>query len=305
MGRINDILRRILTGSFIAAAVASAYSQELDCRFDVNTSSVEGTYRSIFEDLQRDVSAYLNETKWTDTNFSPVERIDCRMLLNVTDYSGGRIKGDLQVQLSRPVYNSTYTSMLFNFKDEKIEFDYKEGERLVRNDNGWNGNLTGLLDFYAYLLLAIDFDSFSPRGGQQWLDRASAVVSMAQSSGEPGWRAFEDNRNRSAVLGAFTEPSTAPMRDLIYAYHRKGLDEMATSPDKGRHAITEALATLSGVYSAAPMSVALPIFRDAKLDELVNVYSKAPEDERQRAYEILSAVYPADEDRLERIRQPE
>lgn len=282
-----------------------AKSQELLCTVDINTSSVEGTNKSVFETLREAISDYFNETKWTNAVFSPNERIECRFFLTVKDYSNDRIKGELQVQLSRPVYNSTYTTTLFNFKDTKIEFDYREGEPLVFNDNVWSSNLTGILDYYAYLFLALDFDSFSPLGGQAYFDKAATVVQQAQSSGEIGWRAFEDTKNRSAVLSVFTDANTSGMREMLYQYHRKGLDEMVTSPDKGRAAITESLSVLQDVYKVAPMSVGLSIFRDAKLDELVNLYSKAPQTERDDVYDLLQPIYPTDRDRLEKIKKPE
>jgi len=282
-----------------------AGAQELNCVVEINSSAVEGTYKSIFENLQKDISEYINDTRWTDARFAPNERIDCRLFLTVSDYSDDRIKGDIQLQLSRPVFNSAYTTTLFNFKDTKVEFDYKEGDRLIRNDNNWDGNLTGILDFYAYLFLALDFDSFSPRGGQPYIDKASSVVQMAQSSGEIGWRVYEDNRNRSALLGVFTDAGTSVIRDIIYTYHRRGLDEMSTSPDKGRQVITASLKALPEIYGNSPMSVALPVFRDSKIDELVNIYSKAPEWERQEIYDILSLIYPTDAERLEKIRRPE
>lgn len=281
------------------------YSQELLCTVDVNTSAIEGTNKSVFETLQESISDYLNETKWTNTVFSPNERIECRFFLTVRDYTNDRIKGDLQVQVSRPVYNSTYTTTLFNFKDTKVEFDYREGEPLIFNDNTWTDNLTGILNFYAYLFLALDFDSFSPNGGQPYFDKAATVVQQAQSSGEIGWRAFEDTRNRSAILSAFTDANTSVIRDLYYQYHRKGLDEMVTSPDKGRAGITESLKAIKEVYDHAPMSVGLSIFRDAKMDELVNVYSKAPQNERDAAYDILQPVYPTDRQQLEKIKKGE
>lgn len=288
----------------ICSAV-QAKSQELLCTVDINTSSVEGTNKSVFETLREAISDYFNETKWTNAVFSPNERIECRFFLTVKDYSNDRIKGELQVQLSRPVYNSTYTTTLFNFKDTKIEFDYREGEPLVFNDNVWSSNLTGILDYYAYLFLALDFDSFSPLGGQAYFDKAATVVQQAQSSGEIGWRAFEDTKNRSAVLSVFTDANTSGMREMLYQYHRKGLDEMVTSPDKGRAAITESLSVLQDVYKVAPMSVGLSIFRDAKLDELVNLYSKAPQTERDDVYDLLQPIYPTDRDRLEKIKKPE
>lgn len=280
-------------------------AQELMCTVEINTSAIEGTNKSVFETLQEAISDYFNETKWTNAIFSPNEKIECRFFLTVKSYDNDRIKGELQVQLSRPVYNSTYTTTLFNFKDSKIEFDYREGEPLIFNDNTWTNNLMGILDYYAYLFLALDFDSFSPLGGQPYFDKVATIVQQAQSSGEIGWRAFEDTKNRSAVLSAFTDGNTSMLRDLLYQYHRKGLDEMATSPDKGRASITESLNAIKQVYDHSPMSVGLSIFRDSKLDELVNVYSKAPQNERDEVYDLLQPIYPTDRSRLEKIRKPE
>ena len=301
--------KRVLYFIFVFFALIlsrqTSNAQELMCTVEVNTSAIEGTNKSVFETLQEAISDYINETKWTNTIFSPNEKIECRLFLTVREYTDDKIKGDLQLQLSRPVYNSSYTSTMLNFKDTKVEFDYREGEPLIFVDNTWTNNLTGILDFYAYLFLALDFDSFSPNGGQPYFDKAATVVQQAQSSGEIGWRTFEDTKNRSAVLNSFTESNTAMIRDLLYQYHRKGLDEMVTSPDKGRAAITESLKALSKIYQNSPMSVALTIFRDSKLDELVNIYSKAPQTERDEVYEILSPIYPTDRQRLDKIKNPD
>lgn len=281
----------------------SASAQELRCNVEVNSQQIEGTNKSVFETLQTSINDYLNENRFSTATFAPNEKIECRFFLTVKEYDGTRMKGDLQVQLSRPVYNSTYTTTLLNFRDTKVEFDYSEGDPLIFNETTVDNNLTAILDFYAYLFLALDFDSFSPQGGQPYYDKAASVVQAAQSSGEVGWKAFEDTKNRSAVLSAFTEGNTASIRNLLYNYHRKGLDEMVTSPDKGRATITESLKDLQTVYKNAPMSVALSMFRDAKLDELVNVYSKAPSNEREAAYEILQPIYPTDIERLEKIKK--
>lgn len=283
----------------------NSMSQELICNVEVNTSAIEGTNKSVFETLQQSISDYLNETKFTNAVFSQNERIECRLFLTVKEYSNDRIKGDLQLQLSRPVFNSSYTTTLFNFKDTKVEFDYREGEPLIFVENTWTNNLMGLLDFYAYLFLAIDFDSFSPLGGQPYFEKAATIVQQAQSSGEIGWRTFEDNRNRSALLNSFTDANTSMIRDLLYQYHRKGLDEMATSPDKGRAAITEALKAIKDVYEHNPMSVALSVFRDAKLDEIVNIYSKGSQAERETVFDILSPIYPTDRERIGKIKSPD
>lgn len=299
------IIKKLFPVLLILAYAFNTKAQELSCVVEVNTSAIEGTNKSVFETLQQAISDYLNETKWTNAVFAQNEKLDCKFFLTVKEYTNDRIKGELQIQLSRPVYNSTYTTTLFNFKDTKIEFEYREGEPLIFNENTWTNNLLGILDFYAYFLLALDFDSFSPEGGQPYFDKAATIVQQAQSSGEIGWRAFEDTRNRSALLTAFTDANMTGMRDLMYQYHRKGLDEMATSPDKGRASITESIRNLKTIYQQSPMSVALSIFRDAKIDELVNVYSKAPQSERDEVYETLQPLYPTDRTQLEKIKKPE
>lgn len=280
-------------------------AQELNCRVEINTDKIEGTDKSVFTELTTQISEYLNTRKWTNAQFSPNEKIECNIFLTVGKYENDRITGDLQVQLIRPVFNSTYTTTLFNFRDTKVDFEHRLGEQLVFNESTMEDNLTAILNYYAYLILALDFDSFSPRGGQPYWDRVATVVQLAQSSGEIGWRAFEDTKNRSAVLSAYTDPATQGMRDLLYEYHRQGLDQMVTAPDKGRAVITETLKKLHEVYKSQPMSVALSIFRDSKLDELVNLYSQAPETERMEVYNMLSEIYPTDTERLEKIRHPE
>lgn len=300
-------LRTLLAGfgaALLPLLSPTASAQELNCTVEVNSSQIQGTNKSVFETLQTAITEYFNDRKWTNTQFSPNEKIECRFFLTVKSYEDDRIKGDLQLQLSRPVYNSTYTTTLFNFKDTKVEFDYREGAPLVFSENSMEDNLTAILNFYAYLFLGIDFDTFSPQGGQPYFDRAATIVQMAQSSGETGWRAFEDTKNRSAVLSAYTDPNMAGMRRLLYNYHRKGLDEMVTSPDKGRASITESVKELGTIFKNAPMSVSLSIFRDTKLDELVNVYSKAPQSEREEVYNLLREVYPTDNERLEKIKNP-
>ena len=277
-------------------------AQELNCTVEVNSDQVEGTYKQVFQTLQQAISEYMNTTVFSNAQFAANEKIECRMFFTVKEYTeDGNVSGDLQVQSIRPVYNSSYTTTLLNFKDTKIDFVYRENEPLVFTLSHQESQLTAILNFYAYL--AMDFDSFSPRGGEVYWERLKSIVQMAQSSGETGWKAFEDTKNRSAVLSAFTDASTEGLRDLFYTYHRRGLDEMATSPDKGRAAITGTLSILADVARVAPMSVALSMFKDAKIDELVNLYSQAPSDERTKAYNTLEPIYPTEQTRLEEIKK--
>ncbi|MDE5555284.1 MAG: DUF4835 family protein [Muribaculaceae bacterium] len=285
---------------FTVATTVSA--QELNCKVEINTDQVEGTNKQVFTTLQEAMNDYMNTNVFTNNQFSANEKIDCRLFFTVKEYNDGKITGDLQVQSSRPVYNSTYTTTLLNFKDTKIDFNYMENEPLVFTLDRMESQLTAILNFYAYLILALDYDSFSPRGGEPYFERLKTIVQQAQSSGETGWKAFEDTKNRSAVLSAYTDQSTQSLRDLLYNYHRKGLDEMSVSPDKGRAKITESLDVIKEVYSKAPMSVGLSMFKDAKLDELVNVYSKATSEERNKVYNILQDIYPTEQERLNKIK---
>lgn len=281
---------------------AGGISQELNCQVEINSKLIEGTNTSVFETLQEAISEYMNTTKFTNTQFSPNEKIDCRLFFTIGSIEDETISGDLQIQSTRPVYNSSYTTTLINFKDANIEFNYQQGEPLIFNETSMESNLTAILNFYAYLILAMDFDSFSPQGGQPYFDRLATIVQQAQSSGEKGWRAFEDTKNRSAILSAFTDGGTKVLRDMNYLYHRKGLDEMSVSPDKGRNQITQSLDALNKVFQTQPMSVGLSMFKDAKLDELVNIYSKSQQVERDEVYKILKNIYPTEKTRLEKIR---
>ncbi len=297
------IHRLILIFAVIAACVPFARTQELNCQVQLDYSQVQGTNTSVFSTLENAISEYINTRKWTNAQIAPNEKIDCRMFFTIKSYEDQKMTGELQVQSSRPVYNSTYTTTLLNFKDTKVEFEYSEGQPLIFSENSMESNLTAIINFYVYLILGIDFDSFSDRGGNVYYDQAKNVVQMAQSSNESGWRAFEDNKNRSAVLNAYTEPATIQFRDMIYQYHRNGLDEMSISPDKGRAGITASLETLGKIAQVAPMSVTLSMFKDAKLDELVNVYTKGTQDERKRVYELLYSIYPTETTRLEMIKK--
>ncbi|MCM1036791.1 MAG: DUF4835 family protein [Bacteroides sp.] len=296
-------LRAVILSVTACLGLAAA-AQELNCQVEINTDAISGTNKSVFETLQAAVSDYMNTTTFTPAQFGANEKIDCRLFFTLKEYTDeGIAKGDLQVQSTRPVYNSAYTTTIINLKDTKIDFTYREGEPLNFTVNSMESQLTAILNYYAYLILAADFDTFSPGGGEPFWERLKQIVQMAQSAGEVGWKAFEDTKNRSAILTAFTEGSTAEgLRRMLYDYHRQGFDNMSVSPDKGRAAITRSLDAIKAVHAAQPMSVALSMFRDAKLDELVNVYSKAPADERQAVYDLLQPIYPTEEARLVKIK---
>ena len=302
---ISNIFAKLLltvAALLIAGAGSLVQAQELNCQVEFNIEQVQTTNRSVFDALKTAVQEYMNENHFTNLQLATNERIDCRMFFTIKEYTDDHMAGDLQVQVSRPVYNTSYTTTLLNFKDNKIEFDYQEGMPLTFTTNTMENQLTALLNFYAYLFIAIDSDSFAPQGGQPMFDQLRQIMQMAQSAGEPGWAAFEDKRNRSAVLSVFTDPATSAVRQMIYDYHRLGLDEMALSPDKGRAKITESLEVLNTLMDADAMSVGLSMFKDAKLDELVNIYSKAPQTERDKVVGILQPIYPTEMKRINMIK---
>ena len=299
------ILFVALLGAF--NAFADDETTELNCEVEVNSSKINNANKDIFNDLKQAVNDYMNTTKWMNAIFSTNEKIYCKLLITLDswDDATGLMKGDLQIQSQRPVYNSSYTTALINFKDTKVNFNYEVGQQLVYSELEMRDNLTAILNFWAYMIIAIDFDSFELNGGDPYYDRAAEIVRLAQSSNESGWKAFEDNTNRSAVLSAYTDKGTSPIRQILYDYHRMGLDQMVVTVDKGRSAITHTLENLAKIYDVAPMSVCLTMFKDAKLDELINIYSKANMSEKETVYEMLYQVYPSETNRLDQINKTE
>lgn len=273
--------------------------QELNCRVMVNSSLIDGTNTSVFKTLENSISEYLNTTRFTNRNFSPVEKIECSLFLNITGYSNNHFTAELQIQSIRPVYNSTYTTSLLNFRDPEVHFDYYEYEPLEFTILNNRSQLTALLNFYAYMILALDFDSFAPRGGQEYYERARSVVMEAQNTGDSGWQLYQDNRNRAALLSAFSESPTAGFRDILYEYHREGLDEMATSPEKARNTILETITVnLRKINSNYPFSVGLNVFHDTKFDELLNIFGPSTSKEKKEVKQLLEEVYPYESDRI-------
>lgn len=285
----------------LATMALSAWSQvsELNAKLSINSSKVQGTNKEVFNTLQRALNEFINNKKWTNAKFSPNERIDCTFTMIVNTQEDNRFSCELQVQARRPVYNSSYTTTIFNFRDTQLDFQYTEMEPLEYSETTLQSNLTATIVFYIYVILGIDFDGFSPKGGSVFFQQAQQILTLAQS--EPswnGWKAFENDRNRHALITALTENQSEGYRQFWYDYHRKGLDEMAANADRGRTNILEALPALTAYKSARPTSILLQVFSDTKLDELVAIYSKATTQEKQAGYKMLSNLYPGQTNRL-------
>ena len=286
-------------------AMADEEATELLCEVEVNADRISNANRDVFNELKQSVTDYMNTTKWTNAVFGTNEKIHCKLMFTIStwDDATGLMKGDLQIQSQRPVYNSVYTTAIINFKDTKVDFNFETGQQLVFSEMEMLDNLTSILNFWAYMIIGMDFDTFELKGGDPYYEKAANVVRLAETSGETGWKAFEDNTNRNAVLTAITNTQTAPIRQMLYDYHRMGLDQMVVTVDKGRSAITHTLENLAKIYEVAPLSVCLTMFKDAKLDELINIYSKANMTEKESVYEMLYQIYPGEVNRLAEIKK--
>ena len=295
-------LKGFLLGLALSCSCAGM-AQELNARITVNGDKIANANKSVFTTLQNALTEFINNRKWTDATFAVNERIDCSMTIIVNEMEESSFKGEIQIQARRPVYNSSYTTTLLNFRDQQFDFEYMEGEPLEYQENMLTGNLTATVVFYIYIILGLDFDSFSPLGGTAYIQQAQQIVSLAQSQSWSGWKAFDSNRNRHAVATALQDNASEAFRNLWYTYHRKGLDEMAANPDRGRTTIIEALPALQEVKKARPTSVLLQMFSDAKLDEIVLIYSKATTQEKQSGYKLLQEIYPTETTRLEALQK--
>lgn len=295
-------LKGFLLGLALSCSCAGM-AQELNARITVNGDKIANANKSVFTTLQNALTEFINNRKWTDATFAVNERIDCSMTIIVNEMEESSFKGEIQVQARRPVYNSSYTTTLLNFRDQQFDFEYMEGEPLEYQENMLTGNLTATVVFYIYIILGLDFDSFSPLGGTTYIQQAQQIVSLAQSQSWSGWKAFDSNRNRHAVATALQDNASEAFRNLWYTYHRKGLDEMAANADRGRTTIIEALPALQEVKKARPTSVLLQMFSDAKLDEIVLIYSKATTQEKQSGYKLLQEIYPTETTRLEALQK--
>jgi len=274
----------------VLAQFSIFHAQELNCTVKVNRAQVQGTNTSVFTTLERAIGDFMNKTAWTDLQFSPDERINCSVTITIRQYKAedNHFAGELLCQLTRPVFNSTYTTTVFNRRDTEIGFNYQENEPLEFNETNMDNNLTALLAYYAYLIIGFNLDTFSPLGGTDALHRAESIVNNAQNMPEKGWNAFGDNKNRHAIINDYMESSMEPLRRLMYNYHRKGLDEMANNVDRGRTAITESIEMLKEAHDNKPLSLLPQYFTDWKRNELVNIYRGHGNDKEKTAvHDIL------------------
>ena len=291
--------------SFVAPATADA--QELQAKITVNHAQIEGTDASVFDNLQHTLEQFVNERQWTHLQFRKNERIVCNFNITVTKYdkSSNKFSCKALVQANRPVYNSAYTSTLYNNTDDNFDFAFTQFDQLNVNEEVSDNQLTALFAYYAYLIIGLDLDSFAPRGGEDVLQRCLNLTNNAQDLGYPGWKAFENDRNRYAIISDYLDGAMAPFRQLQYDYYRKGLDEMANNAERGRTEITTAIEShLKKSHEDKPLSLLPQIWTDYKKDELANIYQgKGTQKEKESVYEILFSINASQNAAWDKIKQ--
>lgn len=286
-------------------AVLGVRAQELQVKVSVNHSQIQGTDESVFENLKQTIEQFMNERAWTDLQFQKNERIQCSLNLTVSKYlrDENRFECTALIQANRPVYNAAYTSTLYNNRDASFNFDFQQFDQLNFAEENIDNQLTALLAYYALLMIGLDLDSFSPMGGTDVLQRCLILVNNAQNLGFPGWKSFEDNRNRFAIINDYMDESMKPFRQLQYDYYRKGLDEMAHNAERGRTEISSAIENdLQQAHENKPLSLLPQIWTDYKKDELANIYhGKGTQKEKQRIYDLLMSLNASQNNSWEQI----
>jgi hypothetical protein len=271
----------------------------------VNHSQIQGTENSVFDNLQQTLEQFINERQWTDLQFQENERIQCNLNITVSKYNRDENKFECTalIQANRPVFNASYTTTLYNNRDANFHFEYAQFDQLNYNDETVDNQLTALAAYYAYLIIGLDLDSFSPLGGTDVLQRCMQLVNNAQDLGYPGWKSFEDSRNRFAIINDYLDEQMKPFRQLQYDYYRKGLDEMVNNAERGRTEISTALEEqLKKAHDNKPLSLLPQIWTDYKKDELVNIYKgKGTQKEKQAVYDLLSSINASQNPSWEKI----
>ncbi len=280
------------------------HAQELKCDVRVNSNQVEGSDKTIYQNLQSALYEFLNNTKFTDINFRQNEKVECSVLINVKSREGDYFTAEVSVALTRPVYKSNYNAPMFNYIDKRFYFEYTDGQTLDFNPSTYISNLTSVLGFYVYVFLGLDFDSFSLYGGDPFFAMAETVANAAPQSidSENGWNS-SGRTNRHAIISDINNPSYRPLRQFYYEYHRLGLDVMSEKPDQGREAILKSLGYLQNVYERNSMCYFLQLVTESKRDEIVQVFSQGSQKEKTSAANIMKTIDPSQSSRYDVILQ--
>jgi hypothetical protein len=286
---------RFLISIFICVLIAGSLSgQELNCSVSVLTPQIQASDKSIYDKLQSDLRDFINNKKWTQDEFLNQERIECSFTITISDRpSTDEFKANIQIQSRRPIYHSSYNSTMFNHQDNDFTFNYVQDQLLEFDESNVTSNLTATIAFYAYIILGLDYDTYSPEGGTPYFVKAQTIVNNSQNLPDRGWKAFEASRNRYWLAENILNVSFKPLRVMLYTYHRQGFDKFTENITDARADLTNNFTELKKVHTDKPNSFLMQVFFNAKADEIVNLLSQSPNEEKNRAIAILTQVDPA------------
>lgn len=285
---------RSLFTIFLIAVAGCGMAQELNCTVNINVGPrVQTSDPVIFKDMKNALQLFMNSRKWTTDTYKTHEKIGCSILININEMPTiGNFSASVQIQSARPVFNSNYTSLLLNYADRDWQFEYVESQPLEFNDNIYTNNLTSMLAFYAYVIIGLDYDSFSELGGTSYFQKAQMVVINAQSANREGWQPLGSNRNRYWLSENLLNGQLTDLRRAMYNYHRLGLDMFDKTPDKSRETILKCLRDVKKVRDVNPSSILVVSFFDAKAKELSNIFSDGDQQIRRQAFDLITTMDP-------------
>jgi|TARA_B110000240_G_C13512021_1_gene460178 hypothetical protein len=295
-------MRIIIIIIFLFSLNSSA--QELVCNIRVNSNQIQTSDKKVFTSLQKDLYEFINNNKWTNTNFQSEEKIECSIVINISKMiSSDEFEASIQIQSTRPIYGTNYKSTLLNYQDNNFRFNYLEFQSLEFTENTHLSNLTSVIAFYINIIIGLDFSTFSEDGGMEYFGKAQKIVANAQNAPQKGWKAFESDRNRYWLAYDLSDPRYSDYQRTLYAYHRLGMDKLAEEADDARFEITESLEGLKSIYRENPSAFILKLFFDAKSDEITKIYSEAFPNEQARIVKLLSEIDPTNASKYKGITQ--
>ena len=278
-------------------------AQELNCVVFINSAEIGISNKKIFDTMQNDIFEYMNNTKWTNTVYKTHERIDCSLTINILEaVSANSFRGSLQLQISRPVYNATYTTSILNFNDNNISFGYEEFQPLVYNENNFDSNLVSILTFYAYTILGYQADTFGYKGGENFFKLAESVVNVAQQGGGVGWNRIDGNYTRFQLNENLLSPVYEQYRKTMYEYHILGLDRMVDNTRDAKEVMSKSIQDFQNLYNERPNTFLIRVFFDTKGDEIVDIFSDGPSIDTSQLKEVLSRIYSSYDEKWKEIK---
>ncbi len=285
-------MRKIIQILVILIAVMQLNAQELNCTITVNADKIPGSNKQIFTTLQNSLNEFVNQKRWTNFNYKPQEQISCNLTLTILEQTGNEFRGHVQIQSSRPIYNSTYLTPVFNFKDDNLSFQYTEYEPLQFNENSFESNLVSIVTYYVYTILGMDADTFTLNSGTRFFIKAQDVLVQAQQSGYTGWNQNDGTKSRFTLIDNILSPTYKLFRVAMYEYHKNGLDFMSQDKKNAKQKIATSILGLKTIYDTRPNAFLLRIFMDSKANEIVDIFSDGPRFDTFKLKEDLLRISP-------------